>query len=116
MFDLMKRYDEGVRHFVYRGHVKAVAEMNMRIAGQYGLDKSICELCGYLHDISAVVTAEHPLLLHQRISKMIAEQEFSITDEQILSAIECNTTLKMNPFAYDMALLIADKPAWDQES
>ncbi len=54
--------------------------------------------------------------MHQRISKMIAEQEFSITDEQILSAIECNTTLKMNPFAYDMALFIADKPAWDQES
>lgn len=115
-------------------HVKAVAEMNMRIAGQYGLDKSICESCGYLHDISAVVNAEdmlayateknwhideserkHPFLLHQRISKTIAEQDFGIANEQILSAIECHTTLKMNPTAYDMALFIADKLAWDQE-
>jgi len=115
-------------------HVKAVAEMNVKIAGQYGLDKEICELCGYLHGISAVVTPgdmmayamekgwhideaenKHPFLLHQRISKLIAEQDFGITDERILSAIECHTTLKTNPSACDMALFIADKLAWDQE-
>lgn len=115
-------------------HVKAVAEMNMVIAEQYGLDKDLCELCGYLHDISAVVTPEdmsayamennwyidkaerrHPFLLHQRISRKIAEQDFGITDEQVLSAIECHTTLKTNPSAYDMALFVADKLAWDQE-
>jgi len=115
-------------------HVKAVAEMNMKIADQYGLDKGICELCGYLHDISAVVSPgdmlvyatekgwhideserKHPFLLHQRISKTIAEQYFGVGDERILSAVECHTTLKMNPSAYDMALFIADKLAWDQE-
>jgi predicted HD superfamily hydrolase involved in NAD metabolism len=115
-------------------HVKAVAEMNMRIADQYGLDKGICELCGYLHDISAVVAPgdmmayatekgwhidesekKHPFLLHQRVSKTIAEQDFGVTDERVLSAIECHTTLKINPSAYDMALFIADKLAWDQE-
>jgi HD superfamily phosphodiesterase len=36
-------------------HVKAVAETNIKIAEQYGLDSNICELCGYLHDISAVI-------------------------------------------------------------
>jgi putative nucleotidyltransferase with HDIG domain len=70
-------------------HVKAVAEMNANIARQYGLDKKICELCGYLHDISAVITPgdmmayvtekgwhideaenKHPFMLHQRISKV----------------------------------------------
>jgi putative nucleotidyltransferase with HDIG domain len=115
-------------------HVKAVAEMNIKIAEQYALDKEICELCGYLHDISAVITPgdmmayatekgwhideaenKHPFLLHQRISKTISEQDFSITDERILSAIECHTTLKTNPSACDMALFIADKLAWDQE-
>jgi len=115
-------------------HVKAVADMNAKIAGQYGLDKDICELCGYLHDISAVITPsdmmayatekgwhideaenKHPFLLHQRISKLIAEQDFGITDERVLSAIECHTTLKTYPSAYDMALFIADKLAWDQE-
>ena len=115
-------------------HVKAVAEMNIKIAEQYALDRKICELCGYLHDISAVVApgdmlvyatekgwhldeaeTKHPLLLHQRVSKLIAEQDFGITDERILSAIECHTTLKTNPSACDMALFVADKLAWDGE-
>ena len=115
-------------------HVKAVAEMNAKIARQYGLDLDICELCGYLHDISAVVTPsdmmayatekgwhideaenKHPFLLHQRISKLIAEQDIGVTDERILSAVECHTTLKTNPSAYDMALFVADKLVWDQE-
>jgi predicted HD superfamily hydrolase involved in NAD metabolism len=115
-------------------HVKAVADVNVKIAGQYGLDKNICELCGYLHDISAVIAPgdmmkyaiqkgwhideaekKYPFLLHQRISKTIAEQDFGIADKRILSAIECHTTLKTNPSAYDMALFIADKLAWDGE-
>ncbi|MCL2774030.1 MAG: HD domain-containing protein [Oscillospiraceae bacterium] len=116
-------------------HVKAVADKNREIAKQYGLDLNICEICGYLHDISAIIPyndmmayavdnnwhiyeAEKkiPMLLHPRISKIIAEQDFDITDEQILSAVECHATLKANPSAYDMALFVADKLAWDQES
>jgi len=115
-------------------HIKDVADMNVSIAGQYGLDKGICELCGYLHDISAVVAPgdmigyamengwyideaerKYPFILHQRISKIIAEQDFSVSDERVLSAIECHSTLKTNPSAYDMALFVADKLAWDQE-
>jgi len=115
-------------------HVKAVAEANIKIAEQYNLDKNICELSGYLHDISAVMpyksmmeyAVEHnwhiyeaekrfPILLHQRISKVIAEEDFNITDERILSAVECHTTLKATPSDYDMALMIADKLAWDQD-
>ena len=115
-------------------HVKAVADASMIIAGQYGLDKGICELCGYLHDVSAIIspkdmlayavendwyidTAErkYPFLLHQRISRLIAEQTYGIDDERILSAVECHSTLKENPSNYDMALFVADKLAWDQE-
>ena len=115
-------------------HVEAVAEMNANIAEQYGLDKNICELGGYLHDISAIIAPvdmlayatengwyideaekKYPFLMHQRISKTIAEQDFGIADERILSAIECHSTLKANPTDYDMALFIADKLAWDQD-
>jgi HD superfamily phosphohydrolase YqeK len=115
-------------------HVKEVADMNARIAEQYRLDAKICELCGYLHDVSAVISPvdmllyaiekgwrideaerKYPFMLHQRISKIIAEQDFCITDERVLSAIECHTTLKTNPSFYDMALFVADKLAWDQE-
>ena len=114
-------------------HVKAVANKNMEIAKQYGLDTEVCELCGYLHDISGIMSyndmtayavgsgwhiyaAEQkvPMLLHQRISKAIAEEDFGVTDERILSAVECHATLKANPSAYDMALFVADKLAWDQ--
>ena len=115
-------------------HLKAVADMNINIAGQYGLDKDICELCGYLHDISAMVShadmmdyavnngwyineseRKFPMLLHQRISRVIAQEDFGVTDERILSAVEHHTTLKANPSDYDMAVFIADKLAWDRD-
>jgi predicted HD superfamily hydrolase involved in NAD metabolism len=115
-------------------HVKSVAEMNRKIAVQYGLDEDICELCGYLHDISALIAPQemltyavnsdwyidecerkHPFLLHQRISAVIAREDFGVTDERILSAVGHHTTLKANPSAYDMAVFVADKLAWDQE-
>ena len=114
-------------------HVKSVALENIKIAEQYGLDADICETAGYLHDICAIISygdmmsyavdngwhiyeAEKkvPMLIHQRISKIIAEEDFGVKDERILSAIECHTTLKANPSAYDMALFVADKLAWDQ--
>lgn len=115
-------------------HVKSVAEMNRKIAAKYELDEEICEFCGYLHDISAVVAPhtmlsyaidntwyidecerKYPFLLHQRISAVIAREDFGVTDERILSAIGHHTTLKANPSEYDMAVFVADKLAWDQE-
>ena len=115
-------------------HSKAVAEMNIKIAEQYRLDKTICELSGYLHDISAVVSPadmlsyaidkgwyideaerKYPFLLHQRISWVIAQENFGVTDEWILSALEHHSTLRANPSNYDMALFVADKLAWDQD-
>jgi putative nucleotidyltransferase with HDIG domain len=115
-------------------HAKAVAEMNVKIAEQYGLDKTICELGGYLHDICAIIAPadmlsyaidngwyvdeverKYPMLIHQRISKVIAKEDFSISDERILSAVEHHSTLNNNPSDYDMALLVADKLAWDGE-
>ena len=116
-------------------HVKAVAEMNIKIAEQYGLDKDICELGGYLHDISAVVAPKdmmsyaadngwyideaeqkYPVLLHQRISRVIAQEDLGVTDERLLSALEHHTTLKASPSAYDMALFVADKLAWQESA
>ncbi|MFR5265197.1 bis(5'-nucleosyl)-tetraphosphatase (symmetrical) YqeK [Clostridium sp.] len=115
-------------------HVIDVANTNSKIAEKYGLDKNLCILCGYLHDISAVIKPQdmlnymvennlfideserkYPFILHQRISRLIAKNFFNISDEVILSAIECHTTLKANPSQYDMALFIADKLSWDQE-
>lgn len=115
-------------------HVKSVAKTNVRIADMYGLDAQKCHLSGLIHDISAVMNPNdmldyftyhnialdeserrYPFLLHQQISRIFAQSIFKITDKDVLSAIDCHTTLKNNPTGYDMALFIADKLSWDQE-
>lgn len=115
-------------------HVSNVAERNALIAKTYNLDHDKCFIAGLLHDISAVVKPEdmlryayenrfdiceaerkYPFLLHQRLSKICAAEYFNISDEDILSAIECHTTLKRDASKYDMSLFIADKLAWDRE-
>ena len=113
-------------------HVQEVADTCVRIAEQYGLNREKCRISGLLHDIGAVMKPEdmvsytiscgilqdeaekmYPFLLHQRISRMFAEDVLGIKDRDILSAVECHTTLKSCPGKYDMALFIADKLSWD---
>lgn len=115
-------------------HVRRVANVNAELAEKFALDKNACIIGGYLHDISAVIKPEDmlhyaeengfelceaersfPFLLHQRISGIIAEEYFGIEDSNIISPIECHTTLKSEPTQYEMALFIADKLAWDRD-
>lgn len=115
-------------------HVSNVAERNALIAKTYGLDQDKCVIAGLLHDISAIIKPKdmlkyayencfdlceaerkYPFLLHQRLAKICAAEYFNVSDEDILSAIECHTTLKKCPSKYDMSLFIADKLAWDGE-
>ena len=114
-------------------HVANVADRNALICKTYDLDHDKCVIAGLLHDISAVIRPEdmlkyayenrlevceaerkYPFLLHQRLSKICAVEYFNISDEEILSAIECHTTLKKCPSKYEMSLFIADKLAWDR--
>ena len=114
-------------------HVQAVSEECAHLARRFGLNEENCRIAGMLHDISAVIRPgdmlawaethhmplceaerRHPFLLHQRMSRLVAETAFGIADESILSAIECHTTLKSNASPCDMVLFIADKIAWDQ--
>ncbi len=115
-------------------HVLNVSRVCRDIAARFGLDARACEAAGLLHDISAVITPadmlacvqsrrlplceaelRHNFLLHQRVSRMIALKYFGVSDENILLAIECHTTLREGASPCDMALFIADKLAWDQE-
>ena len=114
-------------------HVSNVAERNALIAKTYNLKHDKCVIAGLLHDISAIIkpadmleyayenrldTCEaerkYPFLLHQRLSKICAIEYFNISDEEILSAIECHITLKRRSSKYEMSLFIADKLAWDK--
>lgn len=115
-------------------HVVAVAKVAAKLAEKYHLDIKKCVIASLLHDISAIISADkmydqavknglvldpaeekYHFLLHQRISKLMAISDFKIEDEDILSAIECHTTLKKDASDYDKVVFLADKIAWDQE-
>lgn len=114
-------------------HVQAVAQECVKLAERFGLDAQQCRLAGILHDISAVIPAaemlryarekdmplddaeiNHPFLLHQRLSALVARDCFGVEDEIVLNAIACHTTLRAEASGVDMALFLADKIAWDQ--
>ena len=114
-------------------HVFAVADAARDLARRFGLDAKAAGDAALLHDISAVIRpadmlalmeargayidpAEraHPFLLHQRVSRLVVEEDFGIEDARVLSAIEVHTTLKQAYSPYDLAVYLADKLAWDQ--
>jgi len=114
-------------------HAENVATTAVWLAEIYNLDITKVYLASLLHDISAIMTpgemyalakarnmpiyaAEEKFhfLLHQRISRIIANEIFGIADPLILDAIECHTTLKKNANLYDKIVFIADKLSWDQ--
>ena len=124
---------------VHQGYSKTVAHSvrvaaeAKRLAAQFGEDKRQSEVAGLLHDVSAVFPNEQririarqlgvdvlieeevaPMILHQKLSAVMAKEIFGITDEAVLSAIGCHTTLKADASMLDKVVFIADKIAWDQ--
>jgi predicted HD superfamily hydrolase involved in NAD metabolism len=114
-------------------HSRSVAQTAVNLAARFGVDRQKVETAGWLHDISAVYPnpqrvrvsqqlgleilpeeRQVPLLLHQKISAVIAADLFSIREEGVLQAIRCHTTLKANSSQLDLVLFVADKLAWDQ--
>lgn len=114
-------------------HVKEVADTAEWLGRIHGLDVEKLRLAAMLHDVSAVISPEemyriatergmtidpaeekYRFLLHQRISKIMAREEFGVTDEDVLSAIECHTTLRKGASVYDKAVFLADKISWDR--
>lgn len=115
-------------------HVEDVAEIALRLANAYNLDTEKIRLAALLHDISGIMTPQamydfaisrgfeidpaeekYHALLHQRVSRTIAQEEYAITDADILNAIECHTTLRRNASLYDKIVFISDKISWDQK-
>ena len=114
-------------------HCIAVARQARQLAEQFGADPQQAQAAGWLHDVSAIIPpaqrlsvarrwgleilpAEEtaPMLLHQRLSAVIAQNLFGITDNRVLGAIACHTTLKAHASRLDKVVFIGDKVAWDQ--
>lgn len=134
MIELIKnRYLSNHKENTLR-HVEEVADTAVWLAEIYDLDSEKVKLAALLHDISAIMTPQdmyelakmrgleidaaeekYHFLLHQRISRIIAQEDYGINDSDILDAIECHTTLKKNASMYDEIIFIADKISWDQK-
>jgi predicted HD superfamily hydrolase involved in NAD metabolism len=114
-------------------HCLAVAAQARQLATRFGAGTVRAEEAGLLHDISAIIPTSQrlsvarrwglailpaeetaPMLLHQRLSAVIAQDLFDIRDDAVLSAIRCHTTLKAQASRLDKVVFIADKIAWDQ--
>jgi HD superfamily phosphohydrolase YqeK len=55
------------------------------------------------------------MIIHQKLSRILASEVFGVDDVLVLDAVECHTTLKANPTRLDKVLFVADKIAWDQD-
>jgi len=114
-------------------HSIRVANESRKIAVTYNVNEEKAAIAGYLHDISAIfpnedriVVAEQfgieilqeerefPMIIHQKLSKVIAKEIFKVDDEEILNAICCHTTLRKHATKMDLVLFVADKIEWDQ--
>ena len=115
------------------GHCVAVATEARRLAARFGEDETPAYMAGLLHDVSAIfpppkraeiahqlgvaVLPEEepfPMIIHQKLSVVVSRECFGVTDEAVLSAIGCHTTLKAGASRLDKVVFIADKIAWDQ--
>lgn len=119
---------------IIANHSLRVAEKAKFLAKQFGVNENLAEIAGLLHDISGVYPMDErvelcrklnievlleeekcPMILHQKISKVMAKEIFNIDNKEVLDAISCHTTLKSNASKLDMVLFIADKIEWDQK-
>ncbi|GAK09444.1 bis(5'-nucleosyl)-tetraphosphatase (symmetrical) YqeK [Geomicrobium sp. JCM 19038] len=114
-------------------HCLEVAYEAKALANTYGEDANGAFRAGLLHDIGGIVPNENrvsvatqlgielyeeeyiiPMIIHQKISKVIAKEIFHIENPKLLTAIETHTTLHKQPSTLDHIVFLADKLKWDQ--
>lgn len=124
------RYD---RLDTYEHTLDVVREL-YNIKKQFGFIEEGSDIACYCHDLGKVVDKDEiiefciqnnieitdeerqmPSILHQKISRFIAERVFEIKDENILNAIRYHTTLRRESSNMEMEVLLADKLSWEEE-
>lgn len=124
---------QGYNSYQTYDHCMSVGEYAYRLGEKTLNDPNKAKIAGFLHDISAIYPNDQrvdvakkleiplckeeikfPMIIHQKISRQMALDIFKITDPEILSSIECHTTLKGGYSDLDLVVFIADKIKWDQ--
>lgn len=125
--DIKKRLREMLNDERY-SHTLGTADCARELAKKFALDEEKCYLAGLLHDSAKCMGKEtlrriikengldvgeaefnNPKTLHASVSAFIAETEFGITDDEILSAIRWHTLGKLDMTDFEKVIFIADK-------
>ena len=115
-------------------HSLCVAKEARRLAIKYGADENKAYLAGLVHDATKNHAREKQLKIFERFGIIlsdveknseklwhaisgaaVAENDFGITDKEILSAIRCHTTAKANMTKLETVLYIADFTSLDRD-
>lgn len=132
--DHVKVYLESFQRQDIYEHTLEVVDQVKCLHRDFDFDLDKCTVSAYLHDLGRVVPKKEmvyfcqsfgylplkgelyaPDLLHQVASKIIACEIFGIEDVEVLEAVACHTTLKMNPNQTEMILFLADKLSWNED-
>ena len=105
-----------------------VRSQALELAARYGVDQKQVSAAALLLNISRLIPEQeylklaeeydteilpeerqNPHLLHQKISRILAVEEFNISDKEVLNAIACHTTLRPSATLLDKIIFIASK-------
>lgn len=108
-------------------HSLGTAECAEVLAEKYGLDSSKAYFCGLIHDCAKCFPNEelksvilncndlcegeitNPKTFHAPAGAILAQKEFGIADQEILSAIRWHTLGKTNMTDFEKIIFLADK-------
>lgn len=108
-------------------HTLGVAETAVELAKMFNLSEEKAYLAGLLHDCAKGFSNEkllqiitdnlsidecemiNPKTYHAPVGAFVAEKEFCVTDEEILSAIRWHTIGKVEMSDFEKVIFIADK-------
>ncbi len=117
-------------------HSIGVMETAQKLAKRFGVDEQKAKIAGILHDCAKNIGVSQSYamcdmfsiklddvskksykLVHQYLGAKLAETEFGITDEEILSAIRFHTTARANMSQIEKVIYLADfiEPNRDKE-
>ncbi|WP_019011327.1 bis(5'-nucleosyl)-tetraphosphatase (symmetrical) YqeK [Deinococcus aquatilis] len=118
---------------ITREHVPRVTRLAEKLALQFGVDVQAARTAALLHDIGGVFRYDQmvplcealglpvepeerrvPMLLHAKLSVVLAREWQGITSPEVLQAIRYHTTLHGQSTALDQVVFLADKLEWDQ--
>lgn len=107
-------------------HTIGVMDTSIELAKKYGVDENKAELAAIFHDYAKFRDKEemrniileqnlpqdllqhHDELWHAPVGAFLVEKEVGITDRDVLEAIKCHTSGKINMTPLDKVLYVAD--------